>query len=1602
MHFRLKRAEKRRIVTLAVSLLLIFGLLFGIVPVFAATSIGSVTSQSEEGNVLIFNCDSNQVKVELCTARTVRVQLSRDGANGYRPESELYYMVQKNEWPDVDHTTQDNGDYISVTTSAMEIRIQKSPLRIGMYDLSGNVISKDTDGTGMYWNGNTVGVKKEESSVNAGGIFGFGSGDHGRRSELNRYNDDFDEFSMTHGRLIAPFFMSTVGYGIFLNTIEENTKFFKRGGGFETEGYLDYFFMYGPDFKTIENEYAEITGRMEMYGKWANGFMLSKYGNDNATQNEFYEWIDWFRDNDMPLDSYVFDYGWRGDVNDDALGGQLGAGQKFGMQQWSNDISKFYNIDEMFAYAEEMGVHVGLHNNYGTYIRYDSDEEWVQSYMDVVEAGHGDWFWPDEFDVLHVNDPNYDPAEANAAPVLSAKGAYEAWTDSDVVDSRPMFMTRGSYAGQHYATAWSGDVNNTSEELTYQIGYSLDAGLVGYWAVSNDLGGFMGRPSDELYTRWVAEFGAWSGIMRTHGHDGREPWTYNQTAQDTLKSNLQTRYSLYPYLYTTSWQGYSTGVPMMRAMIFEDGSQYNPDAWDLNKQYYFGDWFLVAPAADTYDTVVEVWLPANTTWYDYSTGERYEGGANGKTITVAAALEEIPVFVKAGAIVPMGPDIEYADEKPLDPLTLDIYPSGTSSYTLYEDDGETRQYITQNAYTTTTYTCIEDGSNVITFNIGARQNHNEQITDYMPESRSYNLQFNHIADIVSVTMNTSVVPQVDSMSAYNSAASAYYLDEENDILYVRLPDTAREMNIVITTETGVNEPAEGPDSEGVPPQRISDGDKYELENAEMNAVTDGQVIIDTEWKGYSGSGYAKGFKAEGDSLTFTVNVVRDGTYDLVLNVNNGKKNDPVYDSSPRTGGLYIDDGAAIPLSFAITDAWGNSSKQGVWVKYTLPDIVLTAGQHTITIRAEGENPGNFNLDYLQFNRHDTSTDAFSQIEAENAYFFAEGIEQNAESITATADGAYAQFNELRGDNKGAITLRVKSSTGGSIIVYENGVGDKTLATISLPSDGEWHEITVDCLDTDATDSNIYIAFRALEDQTLNASLDWFRFVRKVDAFGTINAVDAAETESEIKVNSTYLGNIYDGRWAKFEDLDFGDGGLRSLILSVSSHPAARKGGILSVYADAMTAENKFGEVTITDTGSWNTRQTFIGDCDEITGIHDVYFVFNTDSKQAICDFYTFEFSVHTLTVQSSISSVDGLGSTSVSISNNMAEPGDTVTFLVTRPSGGYAIESVDVKTKNGSSVALTTVIENSTYSFVLPSETPVTIEVYLGHNTPSVGDNTLLELEDGAGDSDGGKLRVDTEWAGFTGTGYVAGFKTTDNYVQMRVRVEKEGVYILTLRGAAGKKNSSAYDSTPRTGALYIDGTKAEDFALAIQDSWGTWIEYDFEPVALTAGEHVFTICSEGNKNPGNFNLDSLTVTRTGGDVPAQDKSSLEMLIDQVEALSADDYTADSWQALQDKLDEAKAVLASETATQDEVDAITTQLRAAKNALVEADDPAGPSDTSDPDNSDGSENSGDTGNTQTQEPAGGCSGTALGSGAAGALALIGAAAIVLSRRKKQD
>ncbi len=1044
-----------------------------------------------ESNMYTFDEQNRQIKLELCTPRMLRMQYSTDGANGYRPEDPEYYMVQKEVWDAVEHTYEKNDYGMKIRTSEIEIVVNTKPFRLSVYDLKGNLLSKDT--AGMYQNGKTVGVKKQEGSLNAGGIFGFGSGDHGRRDALNRYDEDFDEFSMSHGRVIAPFFMSSVGYGIFLNTISENTKFFKRGGGFETEDYLDYFLMYGPDFKTILNEYAELTGRMELYGKWAHGFMLSKYGNDNATQAEFLEWIHRLRDEGFPADCYVFDYGWRGDVN--VTKANHSAGQKWGNQMWSNDTSKFPDIDAMFREAREFGFHVGLHNNAGTpeasggdklYLE-ENQQKWVQSYMDsVITTGYGDWFWPDEFDVLG----------SNSAPVLSAKGAYEAWQEH-TVESRPMFMTRGSFAGQHFATAWSGDTDASERDLAYQIGFALDTGLVGYWATSCDLGGFKTRPTDSLYTRWVSEFGAWSAIMRTHGHDGREPWTFDETAQSTLKENLRTRYALYPYIYSSAWQGYSQGTPIMRAMILEDGSQTNPDAWDLNRQYYFGDWFLVAPATEARDTTVSVWFPPNTTWYHYYTGERYEGGKNGSTVTFDVALDEIPVFVKAGAIIPMGPEVNYADEHPLSPLTLELYPKGTSSYTLYEDDGESRRYITANAYATTSYTMEQKGGR-ITLSIGERYEGNSAV--YSPADRSYELIFHHVGALSSVSLDGKTLTVYSNFTAFENAEYGCYMDENEHTLFVKFTDTAKAMCVTVECE-GLVEPEEGSGSAGdesTDDSKIEIGAEwfFELENATLHSQNpEVPLYVNTEWKGYTGEGFVKAFKSTGDAISFEGKLLEAGNYRVTLRVGCGKKNAAKYDDTPRTYGLYVDGMLVENLAFEVTDTWGDSNKNGDWREYTYTLEDLSAGTHTFRIVAEGSNPGNCNLDSIRFVRDDGRVDGFAQIaavsaNAQNGFVFTDGIANTA------LDGAYLGWNNVMADGKKSFTVKYRSTTGGTLTVYETGVGDKILCTVTLEADGEWHTVTVECRDTDADPSPIYLSFVANGGEEIDVSVDWFSFEKE--------------------------------------------------------------------------------------------------------------------------------------------------------------------------------------------------------------------------------------------------------------------------------------------------------------------------------------------------------------------------------------------------------------------------------------------------------------------------------------------------------------------------
>lgn len=732
-------------------------------------ALADYSSHSVNGNVILFNCGRSQVKISMCNSQMARIQLAPD--KKYRSDNHPdYFMVQKYDWPAVNFTVSDEGSYIKIATDQMVIRAQKSPFRLQMYQgNNATLLARDADAEGMYWQDTTIGVNRVEGS-GSGGKFGFGGGDHGNTGLLNK-NSGFNQFTVTHGRVPVPFFMSTAGYGIFLNTVSKNTAF-DSTGGFHTDDYLDYWFIAGPSFKSVLGSYSELTGRMNLFPKWAYGFMLSKYGNDNATQDEFSDWIHWLRNGGhptddggggWPIDCYVFDYGWRG--------------AKWNPHRW--DPTRYYDLASMFAEADSLGFHVGLHNNRGTPEAHGGDftnpvyaEEWWQAHRNpVIVPGYGDWFWPDEFDVVGDN------LMANR----SAKVVHEKWLEL-TTQQRPMFITRGGFAGHHYACAWSGDIANSITAMNQQIVNQQAVGLSGYPWFSHDLGGFSAKPSDSLYIRWVAEFGAFCSIMRAHGHDGREPWLYSANAQGILRKYLKLRYKLFPYIYTSAWQGTSEGIPMMRAMALE--YQDNPTAWSKQNQYFWGDWFLVAPALSENATNVNVWIPPGE-WYDYFNGTKYTGPAE---ISVPAALDEIPVFVKAGAIIPMGPEIRYADELPLNEITLDIYPTmGTATYTLYEDDGVTRDYTLSNAYALTQYDYSNSGG-VVRVTIEAADLKNPALyTPTLP--RDYYCKLNHSASgPAQVKKDGSILTKYSSEASLRNASEGWYYDDANDIVWGKVAD----------------------------------------------------------------------------------------------------------------------------------------------------------------------------------------------------------------------------------------------------------------------------------------------------------------------------------------------------------------------------------------------------------------------------------------------------------------------------------------------------------------------------------------------------------------------------------------------------------------------------------------------------------------------------------------------------------------------------------------------------------------------------------------------------------------------------------------------
>ncbi len=538
----------------------------------------------------------------------------------------------------------------------------------------------------------------------------------------------------------VPFMVSNKGYGLLWDNPAKTTI----AAGFneqtnwtsEAGNRVSYFVIAGQTYDEIFAGYKQLTGPTHMLPKAAYGYIQCKQR--YSSQDELMSVAKGYRDRHLPADVLVVDwfyYTKMGQFDMDpkfwpdpkAMNKQL---HDMGFETMISVWPRFVPEDRFYATILKNGwfEHLadGTPENGLPYDKAGSD-------IDTTNPEAGKWYWnviKDNilslgFDSLWADEtePDLPPNGAflhvgpgtqyfNVYPYFHTKALYDGFR-KDEPNRRALTMSRDAYLGaQANGTIfWSSDIYPTWDTYRRQIPTGLDFAASGFAYWSNDTGGWQWLPAvhkpahpplldpsdarsvvggyddyPELYTRWF-QYATFLPIMRTHGsRPQNEVWSYGKQAEPILEKYLKLRYALMPYLYSLGYHTWETGAPFMRALPLDFPS--DPKVTDLRDEYMFGPAFLVAPVTEQGATSREVYLPAGSDWYNYWTNERVKGG---QTITVAAPIDTIPLFVRAGSIIPYGSEVESTHDKQ-SIAQVRIYPGADADFTLFSDDGTTYAY----------------------------------------------------------------------------------------------------------------------------------------------------------------------------------------------------------------------------------------------------------------------------------------------------------------------------------------------------------------------------------------------------------------------------------------------------------------------------------------------------------------------------------------------------------------------------------------------------------------------------------------------------------------------------------------------------------------------------------------------------------------------------------------------------------------------------------------------------------------------------------------------------------------------------------------------
>jgi alpha-D-xyloside xylohydrolase len=720
-------------------------------------------SYSVDATGVTFTLNPGRMRVQICQADVIRVTYT--SASSIPSKTSLSVSAT---WGTPSFCVTEAAGVLTITTSRMKVKVTESSGLVAYTDLNDSALTSEyskslaaatVEGVAT----NTVAAAFNSPTSEA--LFGLGQHQDG---VINRKGSTLHMLN-ANTEIQIPVLVSNKGYGVFWDNysttnfagnVSGNTRYSFSS---ETGDLVDYYFFYGPTIDQVIANYRTTTGTAPLFPKWGYGLFQSKDHYQSSADLTAVQ--QGYRNNNIPVDVIVQDWQywspavWGSHLMDasrypDPAGivNQLHAAHIHTMisiwplyQTRSNGVATVAGELDNFNALNAINALYPTTTSGGVYHFYDTFNAmartlvYQQSYDRLIGKYGWDAIWADNTEPQsYPEGVNVHAATTalgkgafyiNAYPLEHNRAVYEGWRKVGPTNKRVYILTRSAFAGQqrYAAGTWSGDINATQAVYVAQIPAGLSYAISGmpYW--TTDIGGYFGTPTEELFTRWF-QFGAFCPTFRIHGQAPKELYGGQWSAQG--KANMlvvdQLRYRLMPYIYSLAWMVTSQGYTIMRPLVFD--FQNDTMVYGIKDQFMFGPALLVNPVTATGATSRSVYLPAGT-WYDFWTGSTTMGGT---TSTANAPLSQIPIYVRGGSIVPMGPMIQYATQS-ADPLEIRVYAGADASFTIYEDEGDTYNYETGQ------YTQIplawNDAAKTLT--IGARSG---SYTG-MPTTRTFNVVF---------------------------------------------------------------------------------------------------------------------------------------------------------------------------------------------------------------------------------------------------------------------------------------------------------------------------------------------------------------------------------------------------------------------------------------------------------------------------------------------------------------------------------------------------------------------------------------------------------------------------------------------------------------------------------------------------------------------------------------------------------------------------------------------------------------------------------------------------------------------------------------------